>query len=46
MIYCGPQLAASRAKGVCSLLGLEARDEKDPKLAQKQISALTLDKAS
>lgn len=41
-----PQLAASRATGMCSLLGLVARDEKDPKLAQKQINALTLNKAS
>lgn len=41
-----PQLAASRATGMCSLLGLVAGDEKDPKLAQKQINALTLNKAS
>jgi len=41
-----PQLAASRATGMFSLLGLVARDEKDPKLAQKQINALTLNKAS
>lgn len=40
------QLAASRATGMCSLLGRVARDEKDPKLAQKQIHTLTLNKAS